>query len=119
MPRPRMMLLRVSLVALLGVVAAAQTDSHPELLAAIRRGSVPDVQRLLKSGASPEARDSDGTSALMAATLYSNAPLMEILLEHGADPNRTGAGGTTALMWAVPDLGKVRLLLARGANVNA
>jgi ankyrin repeat protein len=115
----RMTLLRFSLVALLGAVAAAQTDSHPELLAAIRRGSVPDVQRLLKAGASPEARDSDGTSALMAATLYGSAPLMEILLEQGADPNRAGAGGTTALMWAVPNLEKVRLLLARGANVNA
>jgi ankyrin repeat protein len=115
----RRTLLRVSLVALLGAVAAAQTDGHPELLAAIRRGSVSDVQRLLKSGASPEARDSDGTSALMAATLYGGASMMEILLEQGADPNRPGAGGTTALMWAVPDLGKVRLLLTRGAHVNA
>jgi len=112
--------LRLSLVVLFGVVASAQTDpSRDALFAAVRRGSVDEVARLLKAGASPNAIDADGTPALMSATLFGDTRLIELLLQQGADPNRPGTGGTTALMWAVPNPEKVRLLLARGANVNA
>ena len=42
------------------------------------------------------------------------------LLDQGLDPNvATKSGGTTALMAAAPDVEKMRLLLDRGANVNA
>ena len=42
------------------------------------------------------------------------------LLEGGLDPNvATTSGGTTALMMAAPDAEKMRLLIDRGANVNA
>jgi ankyrin repeat protein len=113
--------LPISLLALIGAVAlSAQTDpSHDALFVAIRGGSVPEVERLVKAGASPDVVDADGTPALMAATLFGGADLVKLLLDRGADPNRPGPGGTTALMWAVPDAEKVRLLLARGANVNA
>ena len=40
-------------------------------------------------------------------------------MKRGADPNQTDAGGATALMWAIPDIEKVRRLVAAGANVNA
>ena len=56
---------------------------------------------------------------LMSAVLSEDARAVQGLLDHGADPNQTGPLGTTALMWAVPDLEKVRILLAHGANVNA
>ena len=112
--------LRLLLLVLLSAVVSAQTDtSRDALFAAIRRGSVADVDRLLKAGASPNIVDADGTPALMAATLFGDTALVKLLLERGADPNRTGAGGTTALMWAVPNVEKVRVLLERGANVNA
>jgi ankyrin repeat protein len=113
--------LPLSLLALIGAVAlSAQTDpSRDAFFAAIRSGSVPEVERLVKAGASPDVVDADGTPALMAATLFGGADLVKVLLDRGADPNRQGPGGTTALMWAVPDAEKVRLLLARGANVNA
>jgi ankyrin repeat protein len=116
-----MKVLPISLVALIGIVAlSAQTNpSRDALFATIRGGSVPDVERLLKAGASPDTVDADGTPALMAATLFGEADLVKLLLDRGADPNRTGVGGTTALMWAVPNLEKVRLLLARRANVDA
>ena len=112
--------LRLLLLVLLGAVVSAQTEpSSDALFAAIRRGSVADVDRLLKGGASPNVADADGTPGLMAATLFGDASLVKLLLERGADPNRAGVGGTTALMWAVPNIEKVRLLLDRGANVNA
>jgi len=115
-----MMMLRLSLVALLVVGASAQTDRPSDaLFAAIQRGTVADVDRLLKSGLSPNAVDADGTPAVMAATLFGNVDMVDLLLTRGAEPNRTGPGGATALMWAVPDIEKVRRLLSHGANVNA
>jgi ankyrin repeat protein len=116
-----MKVLPIALIALIGIVApSAQTDpSRDALFAAIRSGSVAEVERLLEAGASPDTVDADGTPALMAATLFNGTDLVKLLLDRGADPNRPGVGGTTALMWAVPHLEKVRLLLARGANVNA
>ena len=109
-----MMFVRLSLVALLAVAASAQTDpSGDALFAAIRRGAVGEADRLLTRGVSPNATDADGTPALMAATLFANANMVDVLLKHGADPNRPGPGGATALMWAVPDVEKVRRLLAR------
>ena len=48
-----MKMLPISLVALIGIVAlSAQTTQPPDaLFAAIRSGSVPDVERVLKGGA--------------------------------------------------------------------
>jgi len=40
-------------------------------------------------------------------------------LVQGADVNAANGVGATALMWAVPDLEKVKLLVAHGAHVNA
>jgi ankyrin repeat protein len=116
-----MKVLPISLFALIGIVSiSAQADrSRDAMFAAIRSGSAPEVERLLKAGASPDAVDVDGTPALMAATLFGDGGLVKLLLDRGADPKRPGPGGTTALMWAVPDSEKVRLLLARGADVNA
>src|SRR5207248_3668003 len=47
--------------------------------------------------------------------------LVELFLDAGADPNTTMRGGETALMTAARTgkSGPVKLLLARGADVNA
>jgi ankyrin repeat protein len=55
----------------------------------------------------------------MAAALYGDAALVKELLDAGADPNVTNDAGATPLMWAVDDLAKTRLLVERGANINA
>lgn len=115
-----MMLVRLSLVIFLAVVVSAQTDpARDELFAALRSGAAGPVERVLARGASPNAVDADGTPALMAATLFGDADLVELLLKRGADANQTDSSGATALMWAVPDVAKVRVLLAHGASVYA
>jgi ankyrin repeat protein len=98
---------------------SAQNDASAPLFSAIQKGATADVERLLKSGANPNAADPDGVPALMAAALFANADMMELLLARGADPNRTGPGGATALMWAAPDIEKMRRLIDHGAVVNA
>ena len=111
---------RVALAAFLVAAASAQSgSSNDALFAALRRGAVADVERLLAGGASPNALDADGTPALMTATLFGDARMVDLLLKRGADPNKGDAAGATALMWAVSDIDKVRLLLARGADVKA
>jgi ankyrin repeat protein len=112
--------LRPLLLVLLSVSVSAQDNARRDaLFAAIRRGSAVETERLLRAGTSPNNDDADGTPALMAATLFGGADMVKAVLELGADPNRSGVGGTTALMWAMPDVEKARLILARGANVNA
>ncbi len=106
--------------ALLAVSLAAQTtDAQRSLLQAIQRGDTGAMSRLLDSGIRPTITDDEDTPALMLATLFGDAAALELLLERGADPNQTDSAGATALMWAVPDIQKVRLLIERGANVNA
>jgi len=100
-------------------VLAQNPSSTQPLLSAIQRGSVSDVERLLKGGANANSVDPDGIPALMSATLLGNARMVQVLLDHGANVNQSGAAGATALMWAVPDREKVRVLLAGGADVNA
>jgi ankyrin repeat protein len=113
-------LLRLLLVALCAAALSAQGGTgDAALFTALQRGAIGDIERLLKGGANHNAVDAEGTPALMAATLFANAKAVELLLARGADPNRSDAAGATALMWAVPNLAKMRALLARGANVNA
>jgi ankyrin repeat protein len=52
--------------------------------------------------------------------LFGSVADVRRLLDGGLDPNvATTSGGTTALMLAAPDVEKMRLLLDRGASVNA
>jgi ankyrin repeat protein len=52
--------------------------------------------------------------------LFGSTADVKKLLDAGLDPNAaTKSGGTTALMMAAPDADKMKLLIDRGANVNA
>ena len=51
--------------------------------------------------------------------LFGTAAEFRALLDKKFDPNSATKDGTTALMLAMPDLEKAKLLLDRGANVNA
>jgi ankyrin repeat protein len=115
------MSVRPSLLVLLWTFRlwAAEPPSVQPLFLAIQKADAPAVQQLLRRGLSPDAQDAEGTPALMAAALYADADCVRALLDRGANPNATNAAGATALMWAIPDLAKVKLLLAHGADVNA
>ncbi len=87
--------------------------------AAIRASDAGTLRSALANGMDSNARDENGTPALMLAALYANADCLRLLLERGADPNASNEAGATTLHWAVPELAKVRLLVTKGANVNA
>src|SRR5437879_3431869 len=110
--------LPICLLAIFGL-QAAEPPSADALFDAIRRADTPSVERLLDGGAGADARDGDGVPALLSATLFAGADCVKLLLDRGASPNAAANDGATALMWAMPDLEKARLLVARGADVNA
>lgn len=60
-----------------------------------------------------------GVPAWAEAALFGTVGELQVRLDAGLDANSATAGGTTVLMLAAHDAEKVRLLLARGANVNA
>lgn len=115
---PRL-LLSGGIVAVTVAILAAQPPSADPLFQAIQRGDNAGVRLLLKHGISANSKDADGTPALMTAALFADADCLKLLLKAGADPNLRNAEGATALMWAVPDVAKVKLLLAAGAEVDA
>ncbi len=110
------------MLRLLGVLAACAAlaqAGNTDLFRAIRNGDTATVHKLLKAGASPNAKDATGATALMHAALYAGADTVKVLLDAKADPNAANEAGATALLWAVPDEPKVRLLAERGARVDA
>jgi ankyrin repeat protein len=113
--RAHFALILVSLV----VQPSMAAPSGRELLDALKRGDTMAVNRLVRSGAPVNITDEYGSSALMYAAIYLDAATMKLLLSRGADPNHADKAGATALMWSVSDAAKVRLLLAKRANVNA
>jgi ankyrin repeat protein len=75
---------------------------------------------LPESPATASAPVPTGSEVPWARTaLFGTATELEALLDGGLDPNSKTERGTTVLMMAAPDLGKVTLLIARGADVKA
>lgn len=115
------MRLHSAILFLVAIPVAQAADISPaeSLFQAIQRADTAAMKRLLDQGASADAVDQDGVPAIMTATLFGGADCVKLLLDHGANPNAATNNGATALMWAMPDLDKARLLVAKGADVNA
>ncbi len=61
-----------------------------------------------------------GVEPWVETVLFGTVADVRRLLDGGLSPNAaTASGGTTALMLAAPDVEKMRLLLDRGASINA
>ena len=67
----------------------------------------------------PETEPS-GVESWVEPMIFGSVADVRKLLDSGLSPNAsTKSGGTTALMMAAPDVEKMRLLIDRGADVNA
>ncbi|CEJ00496.1 Putative Palmitoyltransferase [Rhizopus microsporus] len=89
---------------------------------ATRQGRLAAVHRLIREGADPSKRDSQGFNALHLAVHSSHAMLVLYLLYLDMDVDVTDdVGGHTPLMWAAYQgyAQSVELLLRFGANVAA
>ncbi len=91
------------------------------LIHAARADDAAGVSELLVSGANPNAREQDGSTALAWAAIRGNADTASRLLGAGADPDLAGALGVTPLSLAIENGADevTRLLLEHGANPNA
>ena len=101
--------------------AANRYEVTPLYLAA-QNGSAPMIQLLLKVGVDPNSATNLGETTLMTVARTGNVDAAKVLLDAGAKVDaREQWHDETALMWAAaerhPEM--MRLLIARGADVNA
>ena len=102
-------------------INAASSLGHTVLqLAAMSDGSAEIVRLLLARGANPSAVDKDKMTTLAAATIGNDTETIRQLIAAGVQ-NAAGLFGTTPLMNAAANgnVDAVKVLLAKGANVNA
>jgi hypothetical protein len=108
-------------IAEIGGEAAKPVDPRlVTLISAVRTGNTEAAGKLLD--ASPElinAHDLAGATPLHHAAGFGSLEIMRLLLARGADPNGTNRRKSTPLFWALYDEAKVRLLLEKGAKVDA
>ena len=90
-----------------------------QIMDALRRGDRISLDGLLRDKNAVNRPGTNGDTPLMYAALYGSAGTVRKLLDAGADPNFGNHLGATPLMWAVDDVDKVRILLDRGANMDA
>lgn len=101
--------------------AATRRERQGALTLAAKWNRVEVVERLLRRGLPPDARDSIGWSALMWASLQGRTDVARSLLDGGATLGIVDSDGNTPLILAARRgrLETVRLLLERGARADA
>ena len=102
-------------------VNAPEPDGTTALHWAAHNGDVELVQRLIRAGANVKAVNDFGATAMSEAAVLAEPQLLAALLEAGGDVESPNADGQTALMLVARTsrVDAARLLIKRGANVNA
>ena len=102
-------------------VNAPEVDGTTPLHWAVRADDREMVEMLIRAGARAKVANRYRITPLSLAAVNGNAGVMEALLVAEADPNDTRPEGETVLMTAARagSASGGRLLLARGADVNA
>ena len=105
------------------VVEAPPTPTDPKtalLVAAVRTQGANVVAKLIAADAEAvKVRDAAGSTLLHQAAGFGTLETMKLLLDAGAEVNTANRRRSMPLHWALHDEAKVRLLLSRGAAVNA
>ena len=109
----------IILAVSVALAPAAAPNLSDQFYNAIRADDNSAVAQLLNGGAGANLRDSRGATPLMYAAAVGSAGMMRQILAAGADVNAKNNFDATALMWCANDLEKVRLLVEKGADVNA
>ncbi len=103
--------------------AIARRETPPRLqslIDAIQNHDLAAVRATLAADkALANATDAAGNTPLMHAAYAGTFATMVVLFEAGANVNAANLRNATALHWAVHDADKVRLLLMKGAGINA
>ncbi|TMP92515.1 MAG: ankyrin repeat domain-containing protein [Verrucomicrobia bacterium] len=113
-PRSR----RLILVSL-GLNAVTATDT--ELIRAIKRRDLPEVERLIHAGANLNCSDTQDWTPLFHAAGTGRTDIMRLLLVNGAEVDSHREQGFTPLFSAILShrLEAIRLLLDAGASPDA
>lgn len=92
-----------------------------ELVRAISRGSLEELEKAVSRGANIYAQDRDGLTPMHVAAAYGQAPILEWLFMHNADINVRSRKGLTPMHFAATKnkLAALEWLLAHGADFNA
>jgi ankyrin repeat protein len=106
-------------LALAPLLHAAEASLSDQFYKAIRADDKATVAKLLAGGAEVNTRDARGNTPLMYASASGSLDMMRQLLTAGADVKAKNNFESTALMWCSSNLEKVRLLIDKGADVNA
>src|SRR5271170_1990712 len=117
--RKMKLLVAVAALFLSHFPAQAADAAGDVLIQAILKNDIAGLKARLEAGANPNAKGERDTTPLMYAAAYGSLNAMKALIEAKADVNARNAFEETALLWSASDLEKVRLLLSKGANVNA
>ncbi|MEO8467068.1 MAG: ankyrin repeat domain-containing protein [Gammaproteobacteria bacterium] len=106
------------LVAAFG--ASATPDSDAKLLAAAQKANPKEVGAQLESGANPNAKAADGSTAMIYAAHFGDAASVQTLLRAKADPNLTNRYGVGPMHEAAlrADAALLKILIDAGANVD-
>ncbi len=101
--------------------AVSATPSPKDLIAAVKRGDLPDVKVFLEQGVDVNCTDESGYTPLTMAAACDKTEIIDFLVDKGANLEQWGFAGLTPLMWAAYNRKEesVQRLLEKGVNPDA